>query len=60
MEILKENIDELLMKTKYITKNQYKDIKLNIIGVQNTKTDIQHYMAKMWVLNNNNIKLLKK
>ena len=29
MEILKENIDELLMKTKYITKNQYKDIKLN-------------------------------
>ncbi len=29
MKILKENIDELLMKTKYITKNQYKDIKLN-------------------------------
>ena len=31
MKILKENIDELLMKTKYITKNQYNDNKIKYI-----------------------------
>ena len=30
MKILKENMEELLAKTKYIIKNQYKDVDLNI------------------------------
>lgn len=30
MKILKENIDELLVKTKHIVQKQYNDIKLNI------------------------------
>lgn len=31
MKILKENMEELIVKTKYIMKNQYKDVNLNIL-----------------------------